>query len=214
MPIVVNCKCGKRHELGDDLADATMYCDQCGAMVSLPGPRSGPESRVVVTKRPGKYVRRTIAGNCVFAIVLAVVSLLFADGERLGGKWGRLGASAGFAAAAVALGFWWRLLRRGLALRGRWAVALGTFFFLFGALFLMVMVMVTVRAVEKVGDDSLRSLWPALVFLSVPIAAHVVAAYYHYVDFTAAPGQLRGRVVDNEGVTRDEFAIALPKPAP
>ena len=41
----------------------------------------------------------------------------------------------------------------------------------------------------------------------------VAAAYYHFVAFTVTPGEIRGRVVDREGRTRDEFVLPLAKPA-
>lgn len=37
----------------------------------------------------------------------------------------------------------------------------------------------------------------------------VLAAYHHFIAFTVTATELRGRVVDTEGRTRDEFAIPL-----
>ena len=187
MPIVVNCKCGKRHELGDDLADATMYCDQCGAMVSLPAPPRLPEwdvpslspQLIPFRGRPGKYVRRTIATNFIIAVVLMVFSLIsLGSTESAGERWETVSFTIALAFASVALGIWWRLLRRAPALRGRVAVAFGTFFFLFGVLMLAGGVMATVGPVGDVGDERLSYSWFLIAFLSMPIAAHVVAAYY------------------------------------
>lgn len=51
--------------------------------------------------------------------------------------------------------------------------------------------------------DSRRSLLPD----------DVVASYFHFIELTLTARDLRGRIVDREGVTRDEFAIPLPRPA-
>ena len=50
--------------------------------------------------------------------------------------------------------------------------------------------------------DSRRSLLPT----------DVAVAIHHFIEFVASPGELRGRVVDTEGTTRDEFVISLPTP--
>jgi hypothetical protein len=41
----------------------------------------------------------------------------------------------------------------------------------------------------------------------------VVAAFYHFIAFTVSETELRGRVVDNEGRTRDAFVLPLIPPA-
>ena len=52
--------------------------------------------------------------------------------------------------------------------------------------------------------ESRRSLLPT----------DVLATYHHLMAFTVSPTELRGRVIDREGRTRDEFAIPLARPAP
>ena len=52
--------------------------------------------------------------------------------------------------------------------------------------------------------DSRRSLLPT----------DVVVAFHHAVVFTVTPAELRGRVLDTEGRTRDEFVLTLRRPAP
>ncbi|MFW6108753.1 MAG: metallophosphoesterase family protein [bacterium] len=51
--------------------------------------------------------------------------------------------------------------------------------------------------------ESRRSLLPG----------DVLAAYHHFIAFTVTAGEFRGRVVDPEGRTRDEFVIPLRQPS-
>src|ERR1700728_3732012 len=100
MPITVQCGCGKRMGVSEDLAGKTVKCPACGDAIAVPAPRAGsPGGGRTAAKKtaaaPAIYISKGKIVGLVSLAALVVLGLMFYLGPmRVWNQWEQVGPQA------------------------------------------------------------------------------------------------------------------------